>query len=100
MKFLKSGFSLSLATSQGSLKGSLGNLHTEMSVYKTDLFQFFDVRTTHVDMFTSMFTPCSRLLVQKDTLFKMQVELYTLFMTQGSESHSLFGRTCPFSPNK
>ena len=47
-----------------------------------------------------MFTPCSRLLVQKDTLFKMQVKLYTLFMTQGSENHTLFGCTCPFSPNK
>ena len=67
---------------------------------KTDLFQFFDVRTTHVDVFTSMFTPCSRLLVQKDTLFKMQVKLYTLFMTQGSENHTLFDCTCPFSPNK
>lgn len=99
IKFPESGFSLTLATSQGSPQRSLGNRDTEMFI-KTDLFQFFDVRTTHVDMFTSMFTPCSRLLVQKDTLFKMQVKLYTLFMTQGSESHTLFGHTCPFSPNK
>lgn len=33
IKFPESGFSLTLATSQGSPKRSLGNLRTEMSVY-------------------------------------------------------------------
>ena len=100
MKFLKSGFSLSLATSQGSLKGSLGNLHAEISVYKNWPVSIFQCWYHTCGLYTFIFTPLSRLLVLQDTLFKMQVKLYTLFMNQGSESHTLFGRTCPFSPNK
>ena len=75
----------------GSLMESLGNLHTAISVFKNWPLLIFQCSYHTCRLHTSMFTPCSRLLVRQDTLFKMQVKLYTLFMTLCA---------CPFSPNK
>ena len=75
----------------GSLMGRLGNLHTAISVFKNWPLLIFQCSYHACRLHTSMLTPCSRFLVRQDTLFKMQVKLYTLFMTLCA---------CPFSPNK
>lgn len=69
IKFPESGFSLTLATSQGSPKRSLGNLHTEMSVYKN--------------------WPLSIFRCSYHTCKHVHFHVHPLFKASGSERHSV-----------
>lgn len=69
IKFPESGFSLTLATSQGSPKRSLGNLDTEMSVYKN----------WPVSIFWCPYHTCRH----------VHFHVHPLFKASGSERHSV-----------